>query len=138
MKNIIKETTDKYGYRVVVELNQNNQLIKETHYHPDGKTIWYINEYDPQTGHPTKQTEFKSDGKTIDVIEEYDLQTGNLIKTTYFRLNSKTIDYIREYDPKTGKIIKDIFYNPDGSIRSIEEYDEDDDDHECNCEYCDQ
>ncbi|WP_373403319.1 DUF2963 domain-containing protein [Candidatus Phytoplasma solani] len=112
MKNIIKETTDKYGYRVVVELNQNNQLIKETHYHPDGKTIWYIN--------------------------EYDLQTGNLIKITYFHLNSKTIDYIREYDPKTGKTIKDIFYNQDGSISSIEEYDEDDDDHECNCEYCDQ
>ncbi|WP_373375618.1 DUF2963 domain-containing protein [Candidatus Phytoplasma solani] len=112
MKNIIKETTDKYGYRVVVELNQNNQLIKETHFNPDGKTIWYINEYDPQTGHPIKQTEFKFDGETI--------------------------DYIEEFNPETGKIIKDIFYNPDGSIRSIEEYDEDDDDHECNCEYCDQ
>ncbi|WP_017193153.1 DUF2963 domain-containing protein [Italian clover phyllody phytoplasma] len=50
MKKIIKEIIDNNGYKITEESNKNNQIIKRTTYNPDGVTIWYITEYDPQTG----------------------------------------------------------------------------------------
>ncbi|WP_349401985.1 DUF2963 domain-containing protein [Candidatus Phytoplasma solani] len=41
--NIIKETTDEYGYKVIQELDpQTRKLIKSTTFQPDGKSIWII------------------------------------------------------------------------------------------------
>ncbi|PEH36300.1 DUF2963 domain-containing protein [New Jersey aster yellows phytoplasma] len=85
----------------------------------DGKTIYYIEEYDQQTGKLITRTIYRPDGKTIYYIEEYDQQTGKIIKETTFESDGKTIDYIEEYDHQTGKIINKIYYNPDGTIKKI-------------------
>ncbi|WP_349401690.1 DUF2963 domain-containing protein [Candidatus Phytoplasma solani] len=57
--------------RIIKQTNENKQLIKITQYQPNGKTIEYIADYNPQTGRLTKSTHFQHNSKTIDFIIEY-------------------------------------------------------------------
>ncbi|MBS2126464.1 DUF2963 domain-containing protein ['Fragaria x ananassa' phyllody phytoplasma] len=51
------------------EYNKQNKLIKETSYKRDGKTIYYIDEFNSNNGNPTKTTNYYNNG-TIDYIKE--------------------------------------------------------------------
>ncbi|WP_349401895.1 DUF2963 domain-containing protein [Candidatus Phytoplasma solani] len=94
--NIIKETTNEYGRRVIQETNEKNQLIKKTTFRPNGTTIDSITEYNPQTGAKTKKVTWYSFNDKIYFIEEFNPQTGAKTKATWCHKGpSKTkVDYI--------------------------------------------
>ena len=61
----------------------------------DGKTLRYVEDYDPSTGNKLKQTDYQSDGKTVDSIIDYELSTGKKLKTTYYKADG-TVDRVED------------------------------------------
>ncbi|AGL91015.1 DUF2963 domain-containing protein [Candidatus Phytoplasma australiense] len=100
--------------------NEARKKIQDIYYKPDGTTIDYTIDYDPQTGKSINQTNYKSDGKTKDVIFEFN-QTGQKTKKINYKSDGQTIDSITESDPKTGKKANQTYYHIDGS-KTIEEF----------------
>jgi len=91
MKTIKKQIRE-HGYKIIEERNLNNQLIKQTTYYTDDKTIWYIEDY--KHGKIIKTTTYNSDG-AINYIEEFN-EDEKLIKkpTIIFKINYKTLIFI--------------------------------------------
>ncbi|WP_320412682.1 DUF2963 domain-containing protein [Candidatus Phytoplasma sp. AldY-WA1] len=83
-----KKHTRKHGYKIIEEYNSNNQLIKQTTYYTDDKTIWYITEYN-EHGKLIKETTYNFDG-TINCIKEFN-EDKKIIKKTCYYFNYKTI-----------------------------------------------
>ncbi|NWN45557.1 DUF2963 domain-containing protein [Candidatus Phytoplasma pruni] len=132
--------------KVITEYNHLDQIIKRTHYSshfnpPDFDNennyyLYFIQEYDPQTGNKTKEINYYSAGSVEDIweydpitenrikytsydfdggclTEDYNPQTDNVIKRT-IRRSDGSLEMIRDYDPQTEKETKSIHYLPDG------------------------
>nr|WP_012662295.1 DUF2963 domain-containing protein [Onion yellows phytoplasma]BAH22368.1 copy number control protein [Onion yellows phytoplasma] len=93
------------------------QYPPKTIYQKDGITPKSYEIYDSK-GKLLKDTYYKPDGKTIYYIAEYDENTNIMIKATYYKPDGKTIDYINEYTP-TGIQIKTTYYNQDGTVKKV-------------------
>ncbi|WP_051085522.1 DUF2963 domain-containing protein [Candidatus Phytoplasma australiense] len=105
----------KTAIKFVAEYSPDGKLTKETYYNSDGKTIFHINEYDPQTHKRIKETHYYGDGKTKRFVIEY-YSDGKLNKSTWFREDGKIINCIICWNPITAEIIKTINYHLDGKI----------------------
>ncbi|WAN63191.1 hypothetical protein RS022_02260 [Candidatus Phytoplasma rubi] len=68
-------------------------LLKKLCFRPDGKTIWYLDEYDKKYRNNVKYIEYHPDGKTIKEIREYDYYE-ELIKITYYDPDGTISDII--------------------------------------------
>ncbi|WP_373403320.1 DUF2963 domain-containing protein [Candidatus Phytoplasma solani] len=62
---------------------------------------------------------YQSDGKTINFIEEFNPNTGKIVKATIFQQDGTTVDFISDFDPSTGELVKKTFYQSDGTIIDI-------------------
>ena len=102
--------------------NSEGQLVR-TYISFDGKTLKFIEDYDPITGNTLKLTCYKKDGKTLSSITDYDTSTKNPLKDTLYREDGKTLESTTDYDPTTGKQLKYTFYREDGKILYIRDYD---------------
>ena len=111
-------------------------------------SVDYIDEYDISTGKVVKRIGYRSGG-TVYYIDEYDTSTGIIVKKTFYEPDGSVSSYkiykhyssgyeiyryrsddtkesILEYvllsDSSNYKLIKTTYYNPDGSIRLVENY----------------
>jgi antitoxin component YwqK of YwqJK toxin-antitoxin module len=100
-------------------LIENKEKKPKIFYHSDGKTVWYIQEYN-ENGQKTKTTWYQDDGKTVWYINEYN-ENEKLVKKTLYQDDGKTIKQINEYN-ENKKLVKTTFYNSDGTIKNIIEY----------------
>ncbi|AGL90140.1 DUF2963 domain-containing protein [Candidatus Phytoplasma australiense] len=105
----------KTAIKFVAEYSPDGKLTKQTQYYSDGKTIYVIQEYDPQTHKRIKETHYYGNGKTKRFVIEY-YSDGKLNKSTWFREDGKTINCIICWNPVTAEIIKTINYHLDGTI----------------------
>lgn len=102
--------------------NSEGQLVR-TYISFDGKTLKFIEDYDPITGNTLKLTCYQKGGKTLSSITDYDTSTKNPLKDTLYREDGKTLESTTDYDPTTGKQLKYTFYREDGKILYIRDYD---------------
>lgn len=98
--------------------NSEGQLVR-TYISFDGKTLKFIEDYDPITGNTLKLTCYQKDGKTLSSITDYDTSTKNPLKDTLYREDGKTLESTTDYDPVTEKRLKSTYYNSDGTVDSI-------------------
>ncbi|WEX19641.1 MAG: hypothetical protein QS2022_3910 [Candidatus Phytoplasma asteris] len=64
----------------------------------------------------TQKIHYQKDGKTIFYIETFDYQTGKKIKEVTYEDDGETLDCIETFDSQTGEQIDKINYNPDGTV----------------------
>ena len=115
---------DKYGDKVIKDDNGN--VVRKFWPSGDGKTLDWINDYEPKTGKKIKQSSFREDGKTLDFIYDYDPKTDKQIKGSFFRKDGKTLSWVNDYDPNTGNKIKQTCFREDGkTLAWVADYDPD-------------
>ncbi|MGL9687730.1 MAG: DUF2963 domain-containing protein, partial [Candidatus Phytoplasma sp. TWB_XP] len=88
---------------------------QKINYLEDGKTILYIETFDYQTDKKIKEEAYKPDGKTIKYITEYNPE-GKLIKRTYYYEDGKK--YLIA-DFRNGILKTQTYYNPDGTVKEV-------------------
>ncbi len=101
------------------EYGTDNKMLKKVAYN-DNKDIVFETIYHAETGHPIKDTSFWSAGKVRSIAEK-DFNTGNLITYTYYEKNGN-LSSITDYNPITG-LNKKLTDYTDGKISSIYDYD---------------
>ncbi|PQP79742.1 hypothetical protein C6B37_01340, partial [Candidatus Phytoplasma phoenicium] len=84
----------------------NDENDKKIYYRADGKTIFFVDEYDKITNKIIKKTSYYFDGESIKFVIEYDKDTGNMIKKTEYQPDGKNIKKIDEYDKDTDNTIE--------------------------------
>jgi hypothetical protein len=104
---------------------ENKEQKQKIFYRPNGKTVWYINEYN-ENEKLVKTTIYRyhDNDKTIFLIHEYN-EKEKLVKTTFYEKDGKNIKQINEYN-ENEKLITEKFYEKDGkTIQAIREYNDD-------------
>nr|ABR08379.1 hypothetical protein [Paulownia witches'-broom phytoplasma] len=112
-----QETYNNIINKIGKEVDELTKPRQKINYRKDGKTIFYIETFDSQTGKKIKEDTYKADGKTLDYIWIFSPQTGEKIKSENYSADGKSINYIEEFNPTTGNIIKTISYKPDNYIK---------------------
>ena len=109
------------------EYDENEKLIKETRYLPDGTTIDYINAHEyNEKGLEAKQTRYAADGTTVESYWTYEYNDNNkIVKESYFSGTDTTAYEITTYEyHANGVLSKETEAYGDGRIISINGYNE--------------
>lgn len=97
------------GFDFIEEFNsENGQRTKLTWYYEDGKTIKFIDNYNPVTGDFINGTNYRKDGTLSSSSVEYPDEKMSI--TTYYDNEGKTITYLESYDEVTHT---HQFFSPD-------------------------
>ena len=115
--------------------NDEGKLIKQENYRED-ESLDYINEYNPNTEHPTRvvtRTYYKQDEENcnfidrVDHIDQYDPKVSNKVSTTeyyyYFDDDETKVSFVEEYSAELNELVRLTNYNTEtGKVDYVFDY----------------
>lgn len=111
------------GSYQVSNFDADGHIVSGTSYAADGSVQMYWEYETDENGNTIRQSNYEADGSLVSWVEsEYD-GGGNLLRTSEY-LADGTLYCVTDCDPQAHQVIRVTYYDPDGTVRQVEEYGE--------------